>query len=208
MCADKARAASYRFAPIHSVAGVLRRDCQSGRNLGVVIERSVLLDSLALYLAVVGTRKGADTQVRPYGLERDAGQIAQAAPAERERKGIRDLPGDFHQTSTRGQGGISSAQGSPCAGRSPPGFIGNDSGQPPYLSQLARTCKFGAKRFFLLDRPRPVLFLSRTKREWGVESPGDHRTSPRRRAAPFFCRKKFLLSPLDKSGKCVIVLIR
>ena len=25
------------------------------------------------------------------------------------------------------------------------------------------------KRFFLLDRPRPVLFLSRTKREWGVE---------------------------------------
>ena len=27
----------------------------------------------------------------------------------------------------------------------------------------------GQKRFFLLDRPRPVLFLSRTKREWGVE---------------------------------------
>ena len=30
------------------------------------------------------------------------------------------------------------------------------------------------KRFFLLDRPRPVLFLSRTKREWGVECPSHH----------------------------------
>ena len=34
------------------------------------------------------------------------------------------------------------------------------------------------KRFFLLDRPRPVLFLSRTKREWGVESIAGHRQIP------------------------------
>ena len=30
------------------------------------------------------------------------------------------------------------------------------------------------KRFFLLDRPRPVLFLSRTKREWGVDCPASN----------------------------------
>ena len=40
------------------------------------------------------------------------------------------------------------------------------------------------RRFFLLDRPRPVLFLSRTKREWGVHCPGQRRVSPRRNAAP------------------------
>ena len=38
------------------------------------------------------TRTQADTQVRPYGLERGTGQIARAAPAERGRQGIRDLP--------------------------------------------------------------------------------------------------------------------
>ena len=38
------------------------------------------------------TKKEADTQVRPYGLEREAGQIARVAPAERGEQGIRDLP--------------------------------------------------------------------------------------------------------------------
>ena len=121
----------------------------------MVIERSVLLDSLALYLAVVGTRKGADTQVRPYGLERDAGQIAQAAPAERERKGIRDLPGDFRQTSTRGQGVFQLPKVRRVAVGDYRIFVGTDSEQPPYLSKPARMRMFCAQRSFLLDLARP-----------------------------------------------------
>ena len=40
------------------------------------------------------------------------------------------------------------------------------------------------KRFFLLDRPRPVLFLSRTKREWGWNEPaGAPAESPGRQIA-------------------------
>ena len=77
---------------------------------------------------------------------------AEAAPAERECKGIRDLPGGFRRTPTRGQGVFQP----PHVRRVPvgdcPGFVGKDSGHPPYLSQLARTCKFGAWRSFLLDR--------------------------------------------------------
>ena len=81
-----------RLAPDGSHAPVLRRDCRSGADLGVVVERPVLLDSLALWLAVNGTKKRADTQVRPYRLEQDAGQNARAAPAERGEQSIRDLP--------------------------------------------------------------------------------------------------------------------
>ena len=49
-------------------------------------------------------------------------------------------------------------------------------------------------RFFLLDRPRPVLFLSRTKREWGVESSGDHRIP--RTAKRCIAQPEFWLTPL------------
>ena len=64
-----------------------------------------------------------------------------------------------------------------------PSFVSTHSEQLSYLSKPARTRRFCAKRFFLLDRPRPVLFLSRTKREWGVDCSGHRRTPPRRRAA-------------------------
>ena len=52
-----------------------------------------------------------------------------------------------------------------------PVLVSTHSGQPPYISQLARRRKFGAKRSFLLDRPRPVFFSARPKRKWGVECP-------------------------------------
>ena len=78
---------------------------------------------------------------------------ARPAPAERGGRGIRALPGledsprgtRFIGTSTRNR------QPSPAGGR-------RDAlaqPDPPW-------------RFFLLDRARPVLFLSRTKREWGA----------------------------------------
>ena len=93
---------------------------------------------------------------------------AQAAPAEREPKGIRDLPGGFLRTPTRGQGVFRL----PKVRRVPvgdcPGFDSTHSGQPPYLSQLARRRKFGAWRSFLLDRPRPIVFSARSKRKRGV----------------------------------------
>ena len=43
-----------RLAPVRSVSWVLRRDCWSGRDLGVSVERSVLRNSLALCLVVDG----------------------------------------------------------------------------------------------------------------------------------------------------------
>ena len=55
------------------------------------------------------------------------------------------------------------------AGRRPANFVGTYLEQLPHLSKPAHMRRFCAKRFFLLDRPRPVLFLSRTKREWGVD---------------------------------------
>ena len=70
----------------------MRRDCWFVADLGVLAERPVLLNPLALWLAVNGTRKRADTQVRPYGLERDAWQIARVAPAEREGTEYPGLP--------------------------------------------------------------------------------------------------------------------
>ena len=51
----------YLLAPVCSLARVLHRDCWSDSDLGVVVERPVLLDSLALCLVVNETKKGADT---------------------------------------------------------------------------------------------------------------------------------------------------
>ena len=73
----------------------------------------------------------ADTQVRPYGLERGTGQIARAAPAERGRQGIRDLPGGFPQASTRGQGDFQPPQVRRVAAGDCPGFVSTHSEQPP-----------------------------------------------------------------------------
>ena len=65
------------------------------------------------------------------------------------------------------------------AGRRPANFVGTYSEQLPHLSKPAHMRRFCAQRFFLLDRPRPVLFLSRTKREWGVDCPASNlATSP------------------------------
>ena len=49
MCADEDLIALYRLAPGRSLTQVLRRDCGSGSDLGVVIERPVLLAPLARY---------------------------------------------------------------------------------------------------------------------------------------------------------------
>ena len=66
MCADKDRGVFYRLAPHLSVARVLRRDCGSGGNFGVVVERPALLNSLALCLVVDGGWRRADVGIRPY----------------------------------------------------------------------------------------------------------------------------------------------
>ena len=87
-----------------------------------------------------------------------------AAPAERGHKSIWAFPGltgfpkglTFHSNPKHGMANLLP----PAAGGTRPART-----DPP-------------RRFFLLDRPRPVLFLSRTKREWGVECSG-HRRTPR-----------------------------
>ena len=63
----------YRLAPVCSLAGVLRRDCQIGADFGVVVERPVLLDSLALCLVVDGSlTRQADVDIRPYKGDGDS----------------------------------------------------------------------------------------------------------------------------------------
>ena len=59
-------------------------------------------------------------------------------------------------------------------------------------------------RFFLLDRPRPVLFLSRTKREWGVESSGDHRTPPGDHRSPLRSRPDGCICQDHQHGPCPV----
>ena len=120
---------------------------------------------------------GADALVSPRlppgQRQRGTWQNARVAPAERGETEYPGPPGGFRQTSTRGQGVFRLPRVRRVAVEGCPVFVGTNSEQPPYLSQLARKRKFGARRFFLLDRPRPVFFLSRTKRKWGVESRGD-----------------------------------
>ena len=60
--------AFYRLTPDYSVAPVLRRDCRSGADLGVVVERMGLLNPLALCLVIDGVWKRADVGIHPYGV--------------------------------------------------------------------------------------------------------------------------------------------
>ena len=129
----------------------------------------------------------------------------QAGP---EGQAFRQPPRNFHQTNNRG---ARPAQlSSPArAGRRLPCLSWNRFRNLSYLSKPARTCRFCAQRFFLLDRPlrsrwrlcrlrmrrtpcgcgpfvsglsaaahaavglrhapAGAVFLSRTKREWGVD---------------------------------------
>ena len=115
--ADEDLMASYWLAPDCSVAQVLRHDCWSGGNFGVVIERPVLLAPLARYPGDrwgLGTGEcghpplrggspykrcpvGADALVGPRlppgQHQRRAQQTSGPAPAERAAGGIRDYPG-------------------------------------------------------------------------------------------------------------------
>ena len=76
-----------------------------------------------------------------------------------------DAPNTRRKAGTRERSGASRQKaGSLCRHR---------FGRPP-SARRATAPERVQKRFFLLDRPRPVLFLSRTKREWGVECLSHH----------------------------------
>ena len=145
----------YRLAPDCSLARVLRRDCRSGRDLGVVIERPALLNSLALCLVVDGglaTRQGSASGKRrarypefPRTNGFPKGNAFPSLTAARER------------------------QPSPAGGR-----------------RYAPARTDPPKRFFLLDRARPVLFLARPKREWGAHSRGNPANPPYQSFIPNF----------------------
>ena len=68
ICADEDRRVFYRLAPGRSLARVLRRDCRSGADLGVIIERPVFLNSLALCLVVDGPGNGRMWASAPTGV--------------------------------------------------------------------------------------------------------------------------------------------
>ena len=211
----------------------------------MVIERPVLLAPLARY---PGGRWGLETggcgHIVLLGPTPSSARVTRPGSASGKRiQGYPGPPWRFPPVSYPRAGGLSTAQGSPCAGRRALHLVAHIR-KTPVLSQLARTCKFGAKRSFLLDRPlrsrwrlcrlrmrrtpcgcgpfvsgpsaaahaavglrhapAGAVFLSRTKREWGVESPGDAPYSPGRpQVAPtsrpigrtplYFLRKFFLL---------------
>ena len=101
---------TWAFAPL------CPRVCRSGGNFGVVVERLILLNPLALCLAVDGSlTRRADVGIRPYRGDgnsvtgrthrpslippcrgrrpRRPASTARPAPAERGGQGIRSLPG-------------------------------------------------------------------------------------------------------------------
>ena len=126
---------------------------------------------------------GADALVGPHlppsQRQREAQQNTGAAPAERGGKCIRALPGPMVSPRARV---LSNPK------------LGTASHPPPAAWRYALARTDPPWRFFLLDRPRPVLFLSRTKREWGVESSGDHRIP--RTAKRCIAQPEFWLTPL------------
>ena len=67
-------------------------------------------------------------------------------------QGYPGSPWRFPPFSYTRAGGLSTTQGSPCAGRRVLHLVAHIR-KTPVLSQLARRRKFGAWRFFLLDRP-------------------------------------------------------
>ena len=109
MCADKTWVVFYRLAPNYLLARVLRRDCGSGADLGVVIERPVLLAPLARY---PGDGRGLINGVR-------TGSPAnrQGSASGKRTQGYPGPPWRFPPISYPRAGSISIAQGSPCAGR-------------------------------------------------------------------------------------------
>ena len=125
--ADKTWVVFYRLAPDYSLAQVLRRDCRSGVDLGGCRKARPSKFACALPGGRWGLEmggcghpplRGYDGGPAPGGhtgpplqtlscrgrRPRRPASTARAAPAERERKGIRYLPGDFLRTPTRGQG--------------------------------------------------------------------------------------------------------
>ena len=112
---------------------------------------------------------GADAHIRPLpGLHPPPSR----AQADLVEQAFRQQPRNFYQTNNRGARPAQLSE-SARAGRRLPCLSQHAFRNLSSLSKPARTRRFCAKRFFLLDRPRPVLFLSRTKREWGVECRGD-----------------------------------
>ena len=66
------------------------------------------------------------------GVERESWQPARVAPAEKEHKGIRDLPGGFHPSPTRGQGVFQLPKVRRVSVGDYPNLVGTDSEQPPF----------------------------------------------------------------------------
>ena len=154
MCADEARAVSYRHTPD---IGWLKVPLPAGRRL------------------VETSREVPDTLAFSFRWRYPGGLPSIHSPPDKaqanlEGQTFRQAPRNFHQTNNRGAR-PTQLSGSARAGRRLPCLCRHTFRNLSYVSKPARTCRFCAKRFFLLDRPRPVLFLSRTKREWGVESP-------------------------------------
>ena len=97
---------------------------------------------------------------------------APQAPGQRQRKEKQRVSGTSNEVSAKPnpRGNVLQMPENGASRQKIPDSSRHIFGRPPYLSQLAHTCKFGAWRSFLLDRARPVFFSARSKRKWGVDS--------------------------------------
>ena len=124
---------------------------------------------------------GADAHIRPFPGPHLPPNKAQA---NLERQAFRHPPRNFHPTDTRG-GRAKRMPKSGASRQKTPLSSSEPIRKTPVLSKPTRTCRFCAKRSFLLDRARPVFFSARPKRKWGAhccQQPGIPR--PNRTASP------------------------
>ena len=184
----------YRLTPVRSLARVLRRDCWSDSDLGVVVERPVLLDSLALCLVVDEDKERGGHIGPPLRVRMRSLANRQGSASGKRRAGCPGPPWRFPPDFYTRAGSISTAQGPPCGGRRLSNLCRNRFRTAPVLKPTCTHVQVRRQAIFsfgpgtaqplaalpLTDaayplRVRPVFFLSRTKRKWGVESSGDHR---------------------------------
>ena len=109
-----------------------------------------------------------------HGRPEVPGAPSQRGSAEREAGTVRQPPNSLCRKSLHAGKNSYKGPGPARAGRNPQVFTQTRRGQLPHMAKLGRTAKFSPKRFFLLDRARPVFFLARPKRKWGVQMPSHH----------------------------------
>ena len=149
---------TWAFAPL------CPRVCRSGRDFGVVVERSVLLNPLALCLVVNGGREAGGCPRRPAS----SADNRQGSASGKRMAGYPGPPWRFPPVSYPRAGGLSTAQGSPCAGRRLPGLCQHTFRTAPVLKPTCAKAQVRRQAIFSLGPSTArSLFVKNKKRMGG-----------------------------------------